>query len=263
MTKMIFLSHYTMAEEKKEDIIDEIYKASGNNFHTILVPMTVLLGPMYRNLFETGDVVYKFLSNILSAHKKLILDVAPAYTDLERDLLKDTIRLCSFVDGSIIDGMPIKSIMVLYYLKFNETVSHVLYANLFNDYYFYHNSTFISTLSHWKETYSNLITLQKMYDKIFVSRNLLFIYYDKPVDRSDVKWNCLSESLSTGGSKFDEFLGNLPKKDVGVRRYYSSFIMQNPAQEIEKWLKEWDVEPSGMGAQAAKEEFEDLAGVKK
>jgi hypothetical protein len=188
-----------MAEEKKEDIITEIYKSSEDKFYRTLIPITILTGPMYKNLLNIGQLVNCVLGSILSAYKKL----NPVLRDID---MKNAIRLNNFSKQIINYQKPTSAIMIFYYITFNETINHIVYANLINDPNFYHNPVFISAIPQWKKTFSNLIMLQKMCDKILVSKHLVFVYYDKPVDQSDVKWNCLLKS------KFDEFLDNVKKK---------------------------------------------------
>jgi hypothetical protein len=235
-------------EEKQEVELANIY-----NKHPLLnryyIPLTHLTTSRYDNLYDISSSAKQFLSAInqmISDSSTYKFDETHAWNVrglLDVDTLLAAIYNFEFRKRS-------GKLLYIAYVKFNDIIVHIIHTVVFGDRSKQNSYEYISNIDLWKKTQLKLEECQRNYPKINFELIIEYIMTDNEVDM---------KPLFDG--KHKEFFDSI--KYTYLHRSYRSIIYENPLEILQKWLKEWDVEPDGMGAKAAKEEFEDLAGVKK
>jgi hypothetical protein len=133
------------------------------------------------------------------------------------------------------------------YITFNGLLSHYIHCVIFEGNWIPSVKEYICDIDEWKDLITKLQKMQCIYDdKIRVD-----FYIDYIPDLVGIK-------ILEKGKQEDFFAQFKQNRYTDVTRIVHTYYLENPAQEIEKWIKTVDVEPSGLGAQAAKEEFEGL-----
>lgn len=211
------------------------------------MPLTHLTLPQYDKLYNIGTFARYLLINIDTN-----INNSKQYK-CEKNLCTDVNGDISKILGSIynyeFNGFS-RQLVYVAYIKFNDTILHIIQAVVFSGSWDPISYEYISKIKNWKDFLPQIEECQKNYPKINAELIVDYVILEKD-DKINI---ALLEKR-----KYKEFLASLRYTTSMVYRLNQYEIYDNPAEILTQWLKEWDIEPGGLAAQKAKEEFESLS----
>jgi hypothetical protein len=237
----------TMAEEKieKKDLKYLTY-----TLERYFTPIKMLTGEHYCHF----PIIHNSAKTIVKLFEENLNKVdAMEYKD---NCIYDVERaknMLSFLYKFDNDKSKTKTMVYVAYLVFNDSIVHILHVVLFESNWFPITKEYICDIETWKDLVLVLYKMQTLYDGS-IRVDFVIDYFTN-----------LDNIQMPKKNKHKEFFDQTKcyDIDIDINRIYEFIRLENPAKLVEEWIKTVDVEPNGAAFQAAKEEFEGLAGVKK